>query len=288
MRMGPPLVSRALWDAFWAAYRSTGSVEDAVMASGVSGSSARRWVRQRGGIAPPGRESSGRYLSLDERIEIQAGMQSGWSVRRIARELGRSASTVSREIARNASRRSRYRAATADSHARQRAMRPKPRKLACDDRLAREVSAGLQRRWSPREISERLSMDFPDDPGMRISHEAIYQSLFMLGRGGLRKELTKALRSGRAIRRPRRVVGQRRGRIPGMVMISERDAEAADRAVPGHWESQCRCQAAIGRARTGSAYGVWSRSMTQMTFMRRRARAMRACLCDLPSARLRS
>lgn len=176
-------------------------------------------------------------MSLEERVEIQAGIAAGSSIRQIARDLGRSPSTVSRELSRHASyRRSRYSAVKADGVAWEQARRPKPRKLACDDRLAAEVSAKLEKSWSPREISERLRMDFPDDPSMRISHEAIYQSLFMLGRGGLRKELTAALRSGRAIRRPRRNVGQRRERIKDMVMISERDAEAEDRAVPGHWE----------------------------------------------------
>ncbi|HEY7821797.1 MAG TPA: IS30 family transposase [Acidimicrobiia bacterium] len=207
------------------------------MAAGVGRETARTWVNERGGIAPRRREWSGRYLSLEERVEIQAGLAAGSSIREIARKLGRSPSTVSRELSRHASyRRSRYSALKADSDAQVNARRPKLRKLACDDRLAAEVSRKLKKRWSPREISERLRMDFPDDPSMRISHEAIYQSLFMLGRGGLRKELTSALRSGRAIRRPRRSVGERRGRIKDKVMISERDAEAEDRAVPGHWE----------------------------------------------------
>lgn len=236
-RYGPPRVPRVLQEQFWS-FRCSGlEVEDAAMAAGVGVQSGRRWVRERGGIAPRQRAWSGRYLSLEERVEIQAGLAAGSSIRQIARELGRSPSTVSRELSRHASyRRSRYSALKADSDAQVNARRPKPRKLACDDRLAAEVSRKLDKRWSPREISERLRMDFPDDPSMRISHEAIYQSLFMLGRGGLRKELTAALRSGRAIRRPRRTLGQRRERIKDKVMISERDAEAEDRAVPGHWE----------------------------------------------------
>ena len=251
-RSGRPLVARVVWESFWSGYRAGLPVQDAAMNAGIAGSTGQKWVRARGGIAPPLREVSGRFLSLEERVDIQAGIAAGRSVRSIARDLGRAPSTVSREIGRNAWYRTQYRAVAADSHARHRAERPKPRKLACNDRLAVRVTAGLQRRWSPREISERLAMDFPDDPSMQISHEAIYQSLFMLGRGGLRKELTSALRSGKAIRRPRRTVGERRGRIPGMVMITERPAEADDRAVPGHWESQCCCQAAIGNARPGS------------------------------------
>ena len=228
---------RMLQEDFWILWRAGWEVQDAAMAAGVGRETARTWVNERGGIAPRRRKWSGRYLSLEERVEIQAGLAAGSSIRQIARDLGRSPSTVSRELSRHASyRRSRYSAVKADGVAWEQARRPKRRKLACDDRLAAEVSAKLEKSWSPREISERLRMDFPDDPSMRISHEAIYQSLFMLGRGGLRKELTKALRSGRAIRRPRRKLGERRGRLKDMVMISERDAEADDRAVPGHWE----------------------------------------------------
>jgi IS30 family transposase len=248
---------------FWSFYRLGLSPEDAAMEAGVGTGSGRRWVRARGGVAPAAAVSSGRFLSLEERIEIQSGLAAGVSLREIARRLGRAPSTVSREVQRHASyRRSRYSALKADSRAWEGARRPKPRKLACDDRLAAAVTAGLQRRWSPREISERLALDFPDDPGMRISHEAIYQSLFMLGRGGLRQELTRALRSGKAMRRPHRRVGERRGRIPGMVMITERDAEADDRAVPGHWEGDL----IIGKD-TGSAIGTLVERTTRFTFL---------------------
>jgi len=252
-----------LQEEFWSLWRAGGGVEDAAMQSGIGVQTGRRWVRERGGIAPRAREWSGRYLSLEERVEIQAGIAAGSSIRQIARDLGRSPSTVSREIARHASyRRSRYSAVKADGVAWEQARRPKPRKLACDDRLAAEVSAKLEKSWSPREISERLRMDFPDDPSMRISHEAIYQSLFMLGRGGLRKELTNALRSGKAMRRPRRQLGERRGRIPGMVMVSERDAEADDRAVPGHWEGDL----ILGKS-NASAIGTLVERTTRFTFL---------------------
>ena len=255
---------RSAWECFWSGYRSGLPVEDAAMAASVGVMTARRWVHQRGGVAPPVPAGSGRFLSLEERIEIQSGLVAGLSVAEIARRIGRHRSTVGREIARNgpASRYRPYRALTADMHARKRAQRPKPRKLACHDRLAAEVARGLARRWSPREISERLVMDFPDDPTMRISHEAIYQSLFMLGRGGLRRELVKALRSGRAIRRPRRRIGERRGRIPGMVMISERDATVDDRAVPGHWEGDL-----IMGAKGASAIGTLVERTTRYTML---------------------
>jgi transposase, IS30 family len=262
-RSGRPLVPRAAWEAFWGGYRSGVSVEDAAMAAGVSENAARNWVRQRGGIAPPRMVGSGRFLSLEERIEIQVGVRTGRSVRAIARDLGRSPSTVSRELARNAPlRRRRYRAAAADGRARERARRPKPRKLACHDRLAEEVARGLGRCWSPRQICRRLAVDFPDDPSMRISHEAIYQSLFMQGRGGLRRELASALRSGRALRRPQRRLGQRGERFPGMVMISERPAEAVDRAVPGHWEGDL----IIGKDH-GSAIGTLVERTTRFVLL---------------------
>lgn len=260
---GPPRIARSRRDEFWR-LRSLGlGDEDAGMQAGVSKGTVFALVRERGGIPPSRSGSSGRYLSLEERVEIQAGLAAGRSVRAIARDLGRSPSTVSRELSRHApSRLSRYSAVKADGVAWEQARRPKARKLACDDRLAAYVTAKLRKRWSPREISERLPMEFPDDPGMRISHEAIYQSLFMLGRGGLRRELTAALRTGRAIRRPRRRVGDRRGRIPGMVMITERDADATDRAVPGHWEGDL----IIGKD-SGSAIGTLVERTTRFTFL---------------------
>jgi len=123
-------------------------------------------------------------------------------------------------------------------------------KLAASPRLRQEVQARLEKRWSPRQITVTLKQDFPDDPGMRVSHETIYQSLYVQGRGALRRELAACLRTGRALRKPRRKEGERRGRIPGMVMISERPAEAEDRAVPGHWEGDLiigkNCKSAVG------------------------------------------
>ena len=121
-------------------------------------------------------------------------------------------------------------------------------KIAASSRLRQEVQARLEKKWSPRQIAATLKADFPDDSGMHVSHETIYQSLYVQGRGALRRELAACLRTGRALRKPRRTANERRGRIPGMVMISERPAEAADRAVPGHWESQWCCQAALAGA----------------------------------------
>ena len=176
---------------------------------------------------------SERRLSLREREEISLGLRRGDSLTVIARQLRRSTSTVSRDVNANGGREL-YRAWRAHDRAYHQARRPKPAKLACP-RLARQVTEWLEQWWSPEEISRRLPIEFPDDPMMRVSHETIYQSIYVQGRGELRRELARCLRTGRAQRRPRNRV-QTRGRIPDMVMISERPAEADDRAVPGHWE----------------------------------------------------
>jgi IS30 family transposase len=180
------------------------------------------------------RQRSPLRLSLIEREEIRAGIAAGESFRAIARRLGRAASTISREVGGVDGRR-RYRATKADDRACLRALRPKPSKLACNPRLRRRVSEMLARRFSPQQISARLRLDYSHDEELRISHETIYQSLYVQSRGRFRKDLTRYLRTGRQKRKPRRgPTGQ--GRIPEMVSISERPAEIEDRAVPGHWE----------------------------------------------------
>jgi IS30 family transposase len=173
-------------------------------------------------------------LSLLEREEIRAGIAAGDSFRAIARRIGRAPSTVSREVGGVAGRAG-YRATRADDRACVAARRPKRSKLAACPRLRRAVTGMLERRFSPRQISARLRVDYPDDQEMRIAPETIYQSLYVQSRGRLRKNLTGYLRSGRSRRKPRcGPTGQ--GRIRNMVSISERPAEIADRAVPGHWE----------------------------------------------------
>jgi transposase, IS30 family len=173
-------------------------------------------------------------LSLLEREEIRAGIAVGDSFRAIARRIGRAPSTVSREVGGMAGRGG-YRATRADDRACLAALRPKRSKLAASPRLRRAVVGMLERRFSPQQISARLRLDFPDDPEMRIAPETIYQSLYVQSRGRLRKDLARYLRTGRAGRKPRRGPTGR-GRIPAMISISERPAEASDRAVPGHWE----------------------------------------------------
>jgi IS30 family transposase len=179
-------------------------------------------------------EHSRLRLRFEEREQISRGIAAGRSARAIARDLARAPSTISREIERCGGRR-RYRALTAERAAIGRLSRPKPGKLSCSPRLAGAVEAGLGRCWSPQQISARLKVEYPEDPQMRISHETIYQSLYIQSRGELRRQLTANLRRARTRRRVRGMA-EHRGRIADMVPISERPPEVSDRAVPGHWE----------------------------------------------------
>jgi transposase, IS30 family len=223
---------------------------DIAWALAVKEGTVRKIVQRSGGMPPRDWVRSESRLSLAEREEISRGLTAGLSLSTIARQLGRVPSTVTREVAANGGRRG-YRAWSADRHARARARRPKPAKLAACARLRKVVEEQLELRWSPQQIARRLREDYPSDPEMWVSHETIYQSLFVQGRGALRKELHHCLRSGRAIRKPRRWVNDVRGHLPNMVMISERPAEIEDRAVPGHWEGDL----IIGK-NSGSAIGT--------------------------------
>jgi IS30 family transposase len=204
---------------------------------GRQNSSLRKFIADHGGRRPTARERSALRLSLIEREEISRGLAAGWSIRAIAEELGRSPSTVCREVNANGGRRT-YRALVADRAACRRALRPKRAKLSTCRRLRGVVERKLEAKWSPQQISAWLASQYPDRPEMQVSHETIYQSLFVQSRGALRKELHSCLRTGRAMRRAKAYtkghVGQ--GQIRDMVMISERPAEVKDRAVPGHWE----------------------------------------------------
>ncbi len=268
----PPVNRREVQRAFWQRIAEGLSSEEAVAACGVSAPVGSRWFREGGGmpplsLAPP----SGRYLSFAEREEIALLRAQGLSRRAIAAKLGRSPSTISRELRRNAATRGgaiEYRATVAQWHAERRAERPKVAKLAVNDRLRAYVQERLSgligpggrpvagptvawkgrrhgrrqhRRWclgwSPEQIANRLPIDFPDDESMRVSHETIYQALYIQGRGALNRELTACLRTGRALRVPRaRTRGRGKKFVTPEVMISQRPAEADDRAVPGHWE----------------------------------------------------
>jgi IS30 family transposase len=244
--MGRPRSMLAQRRSFWRLIAQGVFAEEAGRRVGVQESTGSRWFREGGGMSPiclvepPAR---GRYLSLAEREEIAVGIAAGQCAAVIARGLGRHPATIGREIARNAVVRwpASYRAVPAQAKAEARAARPKVAKLAACPRLRQEVEAGLVKRWSPQQIARRLVVDFPQDEEMRVSHEAVYQSIYVQGRGALRRELSACLRTGRAIRRPRRQAQQRQARvkdsrIKDKVMISERPAEVADRAVAGHWE----------------------------------------------------
>ena len=191
-----------------------------------------------GGFAPPVRRRSSRHLQRSEREEISRGLASGRSVRQIAGQLGRAASTVSREVRRHGGRGA-YRAGEAEERAWRGAQRPKHCKLAVNAALRSVVAGKLCLRWSPQQISGWLQRCYPDQAAMQVSHETIYRSLFIQARGLLKKELLRSLRAGHRYRRGRRaatVARQSLGPIPEAVSIRERPAEAADRAVPGHWE----------------------------------------------------
>ena len=196
----------------------------------------QRVMREVGGVARrQDWDPSPARLSAADREEIRAGLEAGESFAGIGRRLGRATSTVSREVNGNGGR-VHYRGWRAHRAACDRARRPKVAKLAGCARLRAQVEEWLEDElWSPTQISEMLRVEFPDDPMMRVSPETIYQSLYIQGRGALRKELASCLRTGRAVRRNRSRLSTA-GRIPGMVMISDRPAEIEDRAVPGHWE----------------------------------------------------
>jgi IS30 family transposase len=273
----PQVAGRDGQSRFWRGIAAGLSSEDAALEAGISQPVGTRLFRKAGGMPPAlfrfsAKPPSRRYLALAEREEIALLKVQGHSMREIGRRIGRSASTISRELRRNAATRSgglEYRATTAQWHADRSACRPKLTKLALNKTLRTYVEERLAgvvvapsgapvpgpvvpwkgrrhgprkdrrwaKAWSPEQIARRLPIDFPDDKAMRISHEAIYQALFVQGRGALRRELTACLRTGRALRVPRARVRRRgKGFVSPEIMISQRPAEAADRAVPGHWE----------------------------------------------------
>lgn len=296
---GCPPIRRDVERAFWVKIAQGLTSENAAMVCGVSGPVGSRWFRDGGGMPSMQLiELSGRYLSFVEREEIALLKAQDHGVREIARRIGRAPSTISRELRRNAATRSgslAYRASVAQWKAELMVRRPKPAKLAANAALREYVADRLggmirladgspvsgpaapqwkgrnkgrrqHRRWamawSPEQIAHRLPIDFPDDGSMRISHEAIYRSLYVQGRGALRRELVACLRTGRALRVPRARARQRAaGHVTAEVMISQRPAEVADRAVPGHWEGDL----IIGSDR--SAIGTLVERTTRFTML---------------------
>ena len=279
--------------AFWRCVRLDLNAGEAGVAVGVSTGTGQRWFREAGGVKPrfsePKVSGLRPRLRLDERIEIQAGVHANESLHSIARRLERHVSTIKREIDKNSELRNRYtgcksgyrrkeafgarqsgcastvryRAMAAHDRSADRARRPKTRKLAANDALCAEVQTRLEQFHSPTQIALRLRYDFPDDAEMWVSHEAIYQAIYVQGRGSLRRELHTCLRSGRALRKSQHQPGERRGRIPGMVNISERPAEVADRAVPGHWEGDL----ILGSTKSGSAIGTLVERSTRFVML---------------------
>jgi IS30 family transposase len=242
-----------LWDR-WEAGESQRAIARAL---GRSPSAVRGRLVSAGWKRPvPPREWCERRLSLAEREEISRGVAGGESLRSIAVMLGRSSSTVSREVVNNGGRH-RYRAVAAHRASRRRAKRPKAMKLETCPRLREVVEDKLGGWWSPVQISRWLREEYPVDEEMRVSHETIYQSLYVQGRGALRKELFQSLRTRRAVRRPQGRPGSTKGQIRDMVMISERPPEVEDRAVPGHWEGDL----VMGKRKTsiGTLVERWSR-----------------------------
>jgi len=209
------------------------------------------------GVADPWTPRIGR-LSVDEREQILTGLAQAQSLSSIARSLGRSPSTITREVKANGGR-EHYSVWKSHHRARDQTRRPKPAKL-CRGPLLTEVSKRLGQLWSPKEISQRLRLIYPDNPEMRVSHETIYQSLYVQGRGELRRELARCLRSGRTRRKGQ--TGPRGGKVTDMVMISDRPAEVEDRAVPGHWEGDLILGAG-GR----SAVGTLVERTTRLTLL---------------------
>ena len=240
--------SREVRREFWLLIRAGLERRKAAIALGLSDWTGKLWFRQAGGIMPAyvTAQASGRFLSREERIRIYGGIERDDSIRGIARAIKRAPSTVLRELRRNrhpyrrrgtTSRRPcEYDPMVAQGRAERRARRPKPAKLAVHRPLHDLVQRKLNERLSPEQVAAFLRRAFPDNRDMWVSHETIYQSIYVQSRGALRRELAACLRTGRQLRRPRRRADQRRERIAGMINISRRPPEIEDRAVPGHWE----------------------------------------------------
>ena len=299
--MGRPPVPIEVERRFWLQVRVGLSVVDSAAAAGVSRATGQRLFSRSGGVTPSLVRPIGRArLCLDERHQISALRKAGFGVRAIARELGRDPSTVSRELRRNANAEGRYLPAAAqartDARGRERGRAASPARLATNLSLRREVQDHLLRKHSPEQIARRLRQDHPNDPEMWVSHETIYQSLYVQSRGGLKRELVRHLRTGRALRKPHRQCdqrGQRRERFAGMVMISERPAEVEDRAVPGHWEGDL----IMGSTVSNSAVGTLVERATRFVMLLHLphgysapavAEAMIAKMADLPDQLRRS
>jgi IS30 family transposase len=233
-------------EQFWALHGQGRPLFDIAAELQVAIRTVYCWIGETGGVRPRVKPApSGRYLSAEDRDKIAVMVAEGATRAEIARKLGRHRSTIGREIERNSDlvhsatdTVCAYYAGRAQKRAEVRTRRPKVAKLRSNvnPELHVHVQTKLTARWSPEQISKHLPEDFPDRPEMRVSPETIYQAIYVQGRGALRRELAVCLRTGRAVRRPKKRSDTRRGRIPGMINISERPAEVEDRSIPGHWE----------------------------------------------------
>lgn len=286
----PPL--RSVVGQFWGHIGNGCTAAEAGVAVGVSARTGWKWFADVGGVKPrlcePKTSGPCPRLTFKDRIEIEFGVRTDESLHSMGNRLSRPASTIKREIDNNGvgksydGRKSGYRrkhafgarqsgrsaevhydALIAQARSDQRARRPKPGKLATSERLHDEVQTRLLEQHSPKQIAKRLPMDFPDDREMRVSHETIYQSIYVQGKGNLRRELHTCLRTGRALRKPQRRPGERRGRIPNMINISQRPPEVEDRAVPGHWEGDL----ILGSVASGSAIGTLVERSTRFVML---------------------
>ncbi|CNG86276.1 transposase%2C IS30 family [Mycobacterium tuberculosis] len=283
---------RSVLRRFWIHIGDGWPVAEAGAVLGVSERSGLRWFADAGGVRPrllePKTSGPRPRLTFEDRVEIEIGVRTNESLQSIGKRLERPASTIKREIDANGvgnrydgrksgyrrkeafgarqsgiTARVGYRALVAQARADKRAGRPKQAKLAANDRLRDEVQTRLDDFHSPGQIAVRLRRDFPDDSEMWVSHEAIYQAIYVQGRGHLRRDVHRCLRTGRALRKPRSTPGERRGRIPNMINISERPPEVADRAVPGHWEGDL----ILGSTESGSAIGTLVERSTRFTLL---------------------
>jgi IS30 family transposase len=223
-------------DQVWVRMRAGMAAKPTACALGLCTGTVRAYLIRCGGIRPEPRRRAADRLTLADREEISRGLAAGESIRGISARIGRAPSTVSREVAGNGGRRG-YRAMRADRQAWSRASRPKPCKLARHPALRAIVEEKLTRRWSQEQVAGWLKRTYPNRPEMQVSHESIYRTLYVQSRGALNKELTRYLRTGRVLRRPKGIrAPDGRGSRLNTLNISERPAEVADRAVPGHWE----------------------------------------------------
>mgnify|MGYP001023439246 CR=1 FL=1 len=261
-RPGSPGYPAEVRNAFWAAVAAGHTISEAGPLVGVWHTTGIRWFHQCGGVRPRPTKPRQGYLTITDRSRINELLAEGRTAAAIGRALGRPTSTITRELARGRDAHGTYLPWLAQNRLEQAMRRPKARKVDADPVLAAEVATRLGKKHSPEQIAARLRIDFPDDESMRLSHESIYQALYVQARGLLNVQVKDALRTGRARRRPQGRTRKSRNPFPDMLLISDRPAEAEDRAVPGHWEGDL-----ITGAYNASAIGTLVERSTGFTVL---------------------